>query len=73
MNQILEEALKQKSFVHRNVLNLIGICTTGCPTPYLVTPYMANGSLLSYLRKEKKTLVLPEQTDEDLVSNIMTE
>ena len=37
------------------------------PAPYIVMPFMANGSLLSYLRKERSKLLLDETADEDLV------
>ena len=30
----------------------------GGPAPYIIMPFMANGSLLAYLRKNRKTLVL---------------
>ena len=68
VDEILGEALKLKSFVHQNVLNLIGVSFESSETPYIITPYMVNGSLLSYLRKERKSLVLPKETDEDIVS-----
>lgn len=45
-------------FDHPNVLKLIGVCLDGGPAPYIIMPFMANGSLLSYLRKERKELVL---------------
>lgn len=67
-DDILEEALKLRNFNHENVLNLIGICIEGGHSPCLLTPFMANGSLLSYLRKEKKSLVVPKEADEDTVS-----
>ena len=57
-----------KSFDHPNVLKLIGVCVDAGPAPYIVMPIMANGSLLSYLKKERSKLVLPEDEDDDLVS-----
>ena len=45
-------------FDHPNVLKLTGVCLDFGPAPYIVMPYMANGSLLSYLQKERKNLVL---------------
>lgn len=67
VDAILEEALKLKHFSHQNVLNLIGVCIEGSPAPYIVVPFMANGSLLIYLRKEKMSLVLSNDVDEDIV------
>ena len=63
----MEESVKMKQFNHPNVMNLIGVCIDGGPAPYIVMPFMANGSLLSYLRKERPNLLLDETADEDLV------
>ena len=59
--------MKMKQFKHPNVMNLIGVCMDAGPAPYIVMPFMANGSLLSYLRKERSNLLLDETADEDLV------
>ena len=59
--------MKMKQFNHPNVMNLIGVCMDAGPAPYIVMPFMANGSLLSYLRKERPNLLLDETADEDLV------
>ena len=56
-----------KQFNHPNIMNLIGVCMDAGPAPYIVMPFMANGSLLSYLRKERSNLLLDETADEDLV------
>ena len=51
---------------HPNVLTLRGVCLDGGPSPYIVMPYMTNGSLLSYLKENRGTLVLePCSTDQD--------
>ena len=63
----MEESVKMKQFNHPNVMNLIGVCMNAGPAPYIVMPFMANGSLLSYLRKERPNLLLNETADEDLV------
>ncbi len=68
IDRIMEESIKMKTFDHSNVLNLIGVCLDAGPAPYVVMPYMANGSLLHYLKKERRNLVLPVGTDEDVVS-----
>lgn len=69
-NQIMEESMKMKHFDHPNVLSLIGVCLDAGPAPYVVIPFMANGSLLHYLKKERKNVVLPSEFDEDVVSVI---
>ena len=67
INKIMEESVKMKQFNHPNVMNLIGVCLNAGPAPYIVMPFMANGSLLSYLRKERSNLLLDETADEDSV------
>ena len=63
--------MKMKQFKHPNVMNLIGVCMDAGPAPYIVMPFMANGSLLSYLRKERPNLLLDENVDEDLVRMVL--
>ena len=63
----MTESMKMKEFEHPHVLGLIGVCIDAGPAPYIVMPFMANGSLLSYLRKERSNLLLDESADEDLV------
>ena len=63
----MKESLKMKSFHHLNVLHLIGVCIDAGAAPYLVMPYMLNGSLLSYLRKERPKLTIAEGATNDLV------
>ena len=65
--EIMTESMKMKEFEHPHVLGLIGVCIDAGPAPYIVMPFMANGSLLSYLRKERSNLLLDESADEDLV------
>ncbi len=54
-------------FDHPNVLPLIGVCIDGGPTPYIVTPFMSNGSLQSYLKKYRTELILDKGADESEV------
>jgi serine/threonine protein kinase len=56
-NDLLKECHKMSEFDHPNVLKLVGVCLDGGPAPYIVMPFMENGSLLSYLRKERDVLV----------------
>ena len=67
---LLEEALRMKNLDHPNVLKLIGICVDNSSSaPYIVIPYMANGSLRTYLIRERKSLVLAEDSSQELVSH----
>ena len=55
-----------KEFTHTNVMSLIGVSTGTSMSggaPLIIMPYMARGSLLSYLRKERKQLLLGANTD----------
>ena len=67
ISDLVEESLKMKSFQHKNVLSLIGVCIDAGAAPYLVMPYMLNGSLLSYLKKERPKLTIAEGATDDLV------
>ena len=51
---------------HPNILTPLGICLE-LQVPYLLMPLMERGSLLMYLRKEKDNLLMPEDTEVDLV------
>ena len=54
-----------KRFDHPHVLSMIGICVGLLESPCIVMPFMSNGSLLSYLRKEAPNLSVPADiTDE---------
>ena len=47
-------------FDHPNVLNLIGVCLDGGPAPFIIMPFMANGSLLTYIKKNRQELVVSQ-------------
>ena len=50
---------------HPNVLTLIGVCLDGGPAPYIVMPFMFNGSLHSHLKKERSNLVISPDQESD--------
>ncbi len=62
-------------FDHPHVLKLSGVCMDGGPAPYIIMPFMANGSLSSYLKKERANLLAildPKTTEpDDVVSTFM--
>ena len=64
---MLKESAKMQRFRHPNVMPLIGVCLDGGPTPLIVMPYMANGSLLDYVRKERASLVHNTAANQELV------
>ena len=49
------------SFDHKHVMTLRGVCLDGGPVPYIILPFMANGSLLSYLQRERSQLVVTNE------------
>ena len=62
----MQEIVKMKEFSHPNVMSLIGVSTGSSMSggaPLIIMPYMARGSLLSYLRKEREQLILGTNTD----------
>ena len=66
MDELLKECAKMHEFDHPNVLRMIGVCLDGGPAPYIIMPYMANGSLLSYLKEERANLILdPDSASPD--------
>ena len=65
ISDLTKESLKMKSFNHPNVLNLMGVCIDAGEAPCIVMPYMANGSLLAYLKKERPNLNVAEEATED--------
>ena len=71
INELMVECTKMAALDHPNVLRLIGVCLDGGPAPYLIMPFMFNGSLLSYLQTERNGLVLPPE-DPNAVSSLRT-
>ena len=67
MDKFVGESLIMSRFKHPHVMGLIGVCLDGGPAPYIIMPYMANGSLLKYLKRERGNIVLSENADEDEV------
>ena len=53
-------------FSHTNVMQLIGVCTDMGHSPYIVMPYMAYGSLLSYLKKHRAELTIANDDNYEL-------
>ena len=54
-----------KDFKHPHVMSLIGVSLGAISggAPAIIMPYMARGSLLSYLRKERDGLLLSADVD----------
>ena len=60
-----------KSFDHVNVLPLIGVSLDLSEAPCIIMPYMSEGSLLSYLKRERPNLNVAENAEisEDAIKN----
>ena len=63
---MLEECNKMCDLNHPNVLSLSGVCLDGGSAPYIVMPFMANGSLLPYLKKRQHELIVPLGHEQDV-------
>ena len=61
-----------QSFKHPNVMSLIGVCENLSGGPAVVMPFMANGSVLDYLKKNRKNLVLDAKAKETMVCSLHT-
>ena len=68
VESMLAEIIKMKDLHHPSVMSLIGVCLDAGPGVSIVMPFMANGSLLDYLKKERATLYLPDTSELEDVS-----
>ena len=65
VRDMLKECSRMSKFDHINVLTLRGVCLDGGSAPYIIMPFMANGSLLAYLKQNRKTLVVLHDNQDD--------
>ena len=65
VREMLGECSKMSKFRHPNVLTLRGVCLDGGPSPFIVMPFMSNGSLLAYLKKNRGTLVITQDIKDE--------
>jgi len=70
IEDILSETLKMDLLSHPNVMNLIGVSISNTLSPILIMPFMENGSLLNYLKKERSNLYLDYDVEEENVSQL---
>ena len=69
MQNIVSEVNRMHYLSHPNVMSLLGVCVDSSQGPSIVMPYMANGSLLGYLKRERSTLLLSLDAEvEEIVS-----
>ena len=67
VQSMMDEVLKMQSFDHSHVMTLIGVCLDAGPGLALIRPYMANGSLLAYLKNERPILDLSDDAEIEAV------
>ena len=67
---LVSEIYKMQDFHHPNVMTLIGVCLDAGPGVSIVMPFMVNGSLLEYLKKERDNLYLTEIDEIDEVTMV---
>ena len=66
VESMVNEIVKMNEFNHPHVLPLIGVCVDTGPGISMVMPYMTNGSLLDYLKKERRNLDITEGEPEEV-------
>uniref|UniRef100_A0A1I7TKE9 Tyrosine-protein kinase n=1 Tax=Caenorhabditis tropicalis TaxID=1561998 RepID=A0A1I7TKE9_9PELO len=70
-SQFLEEAKTLTKLSHQNVICLLAVCATDKPF-LIITEYMNNGSLLSWLQKlAKKLSPIPSMSEETGMKNVL--
>ncbi len=57
------EVNKMQDLHHPQVMSLIGVCLDAGPGIAIVMPYMANGSLFDYLKRERGSLELDDDCE----------
>ena len=67
VNDLMSESEKMRNFNHPNILSLIGVCIDVGEAPYIVMPFMSNGSLLTFLRKERSNLTIVKEAEQETV------
>ena len=68
LHGFLEESVTMKDFNHPHILGLLGVCFDAPDgSPYLVLPFMANGSVKTYLKERR---VHPTNFDKYPVVNL---
>ena len=58
MSAFLEESLIMKDFHHPHIPGLLGVCFDAPDgSPYIVIPFMANGSVKTYLKERRANVI----------------
>ena len=54
-------------FEHTNIMSLIGVCIDG-EMPLLIMPFMSNGSVLEYVKRNKEVLLCSNAMATEVIS-----
>lgn len=65
---MISEIIKMQDFQHTHVMSLIGVCLDAGPGVSIVMPFMANGNLLDYLKRERSNLEPDDDSEIEEVS-----
>ena len=68
--KLLKEVSLMVEFKHPNVMSLTGVCIDG-EMPLLIMPFMTNGTVLQYVKKERYKLYIKEADNEIEVGNTL--
>ena len=66
LHDFLVEIIQMKEFSHPHVMGFLGVSLDSGPSPYLVLPFMAGGSLLAHLKKKRSELVIEHDFETDV-------
>ena len=67
---LIKEIAKMVHFNHPNVMTLTGVVLDDRGAPLLVMPYMAKGTLLTYVRDNKTQFLCENEEEPDKVSSL---
>ena len=68
VKRLAEESQMMAQFDHPNVMKLLGVSISKSKSLFLVMPFMANGSLLSYLRKNREVFTVENEQLKEVVN-----
>ena len=63
----MQESLIMSKFRHRNVMRLLGVCIDLGEFPFIVMPFMTQGSLLPYLKRKRVEMTIDSTDNAELV------
>ena len=72
VDNLVQEVLKMHTLSHPTVMSLTGVCLDTGGGPAVVMPFMGNGSVLHYVKKERGKLVPPDDADCSVVCTVIS-